>query len=238
MGQSGTGTTLIGIYDGSTSKEWKRLTEQQKMFVCALLNDPQFRPLQAAIKAGYATPHSAGTRLMKNRNVAKVLAQEQKKRINRTKLSADRLLEELAYIALRDPLDLCDADGHIVIDDLRNIPERMRRCIESIEVEQEVDPDTDKVVNQKIKLKLAPKTPALELAMKHFGMLVDRRAINLNTKVSIDWDKVQIQSADPIEEIIEVVGNVYTIPEEKVPVPDLDYTVDELLEEEEGEEND
>ena len=82
----------------------------------------------------------------------------------------------------------------------RSLPPRIRRCIDGIKVKQHTDAEGN--VSQSFELRLAPKTPAVELAMKHFGMFTPETQ---NVKHVFDWDSLYGRSTepDPIELRIE-----------------------------------
>lgn len=164
----------------------RKLSAKEHLFVSELLADSAFNITDAARRAGYASPGQAGTKLMKRPEIAAAIAKAINARLARNELESDRVIQELGYLALRDPLDLCDKDGYIMVNDLRRLPERIRRCIDSLEVEQRTDPETGEV-RQKIKLKLASKLGAVELAMKHFGLFAAEKH---EVKGSLDWDSL------------------------------------------------
>ena len=164
-----------------------KLTPSQLTFVVEMLRDRMMNPTHAAAKAGYHNPSQAANKLMKNPVIAEALTAALEERVRRVQLDGDRLLEELAYCALRDPIDLCDEHGRIVLTDMHQIPERMRRCIESIKCRQGVDSDGRPW--QSIEVRLTPKIAAVELAMRHFGMLAPQKH-DVNIKQTIDWDSL------------------------------------------------
>lgn len=178
-----------------------RLNDRQRRFVAEYLIT--LNGADAARRAGYKHPNVAAAKLLKNRSIAAVIGKTQREDLERLDLDRDALLRELAYLALRDPIDLCDADGMIRVDDLRRLPPRIRKCIDGIKVKQETDRDGN-VTGQTIELKLAPKTPAVELAMKHFGMIGPD--MNVEQKVMVNWDPLyhdHSNDPDPLEERIE-----------------------------------
>lgn len=182
----------------------EKLTTQQQTFVLELLNDPTFNATAAAERAGYSNPAVASCKLMKHKGIAAILGKEQARRNDALRLDANALLCELSYQALRDPIDLCDDKGMIIVDDLRRLPERIRRCIDSLKVRQIHDAEGN-VVGQTIELKLTPKMLAIELAMKHFGMFAPQE---VDVKMKVDWDALYgaPTRSDPIEVRLSNVG--------------------------------
>ena len=122
-------------------------------------------------------------------------------RLERSQLTAERVLLEIAYCALRDPIDLCDENGNIVLN-LRNIPEHARRTIDSIKQRTYTNRDGDMVTETE--LKLTSKMAALELAAKHFG-LTNPADGNLITKV--DWDKLLGDGSDLADDIESAIDD-------------------------------
>lgn len=139
------------------------LTEKQRRFVEEYLID--LNATQAAIRSGYSerTANEQGARLLANVSVQEAVRAAQKARSERTGITADRVLSELADMALYDPADLCKVrvDGP---DDIPKLTEAVRRCI--------IGWGWDR--NGKFTLKLSPKTPSLELLGRHLGMFKDR----------------------------------------------------------------
>ena len=78
------------------------LTEKQKLFVAEYLKDPNAKG--AAIRAGYSekTAEQIGYQLLQKTSVAEAIAKAQKKREQRTEITADKVLKELASIGFND----------------------------------------------------------------------------------------------------------------------------------------
>jgi phage terminase small subunit len=78
------------------------LNDKQARFVAEYLID--LNATQAAIRAGYseATAYSQGQRLLKHVEVASAVANAQAQRSERTEITADRVLQELAKIGFSD----------------------------------------------------------------------------------------------------------------------------------------
>jgi hypothetical protein len=63
--------------------------------------------------------------------------------------------------------------------------------------------DKDGTVIQEVELRLAPTTPALELALRHFGMLRDKLEFQEPQMMQFDWDslwRVQSEQVDIVEQ--------------------------------------
>lgn len=188
------GTTLIE--SRRRGADLSKCTVSEQTFVAELVANNLFDPTRAARKAGYKNPSQAANKLMKRRRVKAALGKALKERMDRCELTADRVLKEVEYCALRDPIGLCDKNGFIIIDKLSSIPEQLRRCIDGIECRQYTDENGR--VTQVIKLKLVSKAVALELAMKHFGMLAP---LKVAVKVQTDWEPLYGDDEEPMDEV-------------------------------------
>lgn len=134
------------------------LTAKQDRFVQEYLLD--LNATQAAVRAGYsaATAYSAGERLLKNVEVRAAIEAAKKARSERTGVTQDRVVAELARMAFYDPAALAvEIKGP---QDIPNLPEEVRRAI--------VGWSWDR--NGNFTLKLSPKTPSLELLGRHLGL--------------------------------------------------------------------
>ena len=82
------------------SEMGNKLPNRQARFVAEYLID--LNATKAAIRAGYSkkTAYSQGQRLLKNVEVASQVADKTGKRLDRLEISADRVLQELAKLAL------------------------------------------------------------------------------------------------------------------------------------------
>jgi phage terminase small subunit len=176
------------------------LTDKQHRFVAEYLLT--LNATDAARKAGYKQPNVTSAKLMANPLIAKQIDAAQRRGLEKLELSRDALLRELSCCALRDVADLCDERGTIITDDLRKLPESVRRCIDGIKQRVTTDQNGNRTVTTE--LKLSPKIAAVELAMKHFGML---KPVEHSVRVQVDWDKLYrdhstVTSCDSIEDRI------------------------------------
>lgn len=158
---------------------------QERKFVEALVSDPKWNLTKAAEVAGYKNPRVMGQKLVKRKRINLYLGHFLGKRRESAELTSDDVLRELAYALKRDPVDLVDEEGRFYTN-LNEIPEKLRHCIDGIEVEQLYD--DGEVVGHRIKFKFVPKASMIELAMKHLGML-DASGNNTGEKAKISWDE-------------------------------------------------
>ena len=173
------------------------LTVTELHFVECMLASKTFNAVEAAKMVGFKNPSAAAKNMMKKPKVKNLLDKMVQKRSRTFEAKSHEILEQLAQVALRDPIDFCNEDGLIITDDLRNIPAHARQTIDGLEVKQDLDRE-GLVVGQTVKLKLVPKLGAIELLMKHLGMLdVDGNANGKNV-TQIDWDAMlQRRSVHP-----------------------------------------
>ena len=89
------------------------LTEKQKRFAEEYLID--LNATQAAIRAGYSakTANEQGSRLLANVSIQKAISKAIAERSGRTKISQDRVVNELAKIAFLNIADLIDQNGNM-----------------------------------------------------------------------------------------------------------------------------
>ena len=187
------------------------LTPQQRRFVDEFAAggfQNQTKAYEAAYRARGAAAVSGASRLLTQANVAAAVLALRDKLSQELEITAKRVIEEWAAMGFYDPADLVivGEDG-VVRDidspkDLRLLPERVRRCI--------VGWSWDR--NGNFTLKLAAKTPNLELIGRSMGMFVERKELRLgelDKKSDAELDAAIAQAA---QEIAQAEG----IPVEKV----------------------
>lgn len=164
------------------------LTPKQERFVQEYLID--LNATQAAIRAGYAKPnaHVQGFQLLNKTLVAQAISAAQQKRQERTEITQDRVLQELARIAFFDLRKLYREDGSMkAINELDADSAAVLASVEVVEnkvVGQEGDASSLEYVK---KAKIFDKGAALTLAMRHLGMLNDKLTVDANVKGSVSY---------------------------------------------------
>jgi phage terminase small subunit len=129
----------------------------------------------AALEAGYPekTAKQRAYELLHDHDVMAAIRQAQGARSKRINLTADRVLRELAYVALSNVDNfILDEHGKIVPRD--DISPAVMRAVKSIKYRTEFtrEKGSDKEVEvQTAELTLWNKTEAIKLAMQHMGML-------------------------------------------------------------------
>lgn len=155
-----------------------KLTEKQRCFVDEYLID--LNATQAAIRAGYSvkTANEQGSQLLAKLSIQQAVAEKMAERSKRTGINQDRVVLELAKIALVKMTDIVDSEGRIKSDassdDLA--------CIESVKY-KESESDTGSSVEREVKI--ASKLKALELLGKHLGMWDDKLGVNITQPIVI-----------------------------------------------------
>lgn len=154
------------------------LTDKQSRFVEEYLVD--LNATQAAIRAGYSenTAHSIGHENLSKPEIADAIAQAQQERSERTKVTQDMVIRELARIGFSDLRKLMSDDG--VLKQPSDWDDETAAAISSMEVVRRgpnwtKDKDKeDEEPEYTHKIKTWDKNSALEKLAKHLGMFVDK----------------------------------------------------------------
>jgi len=148
------------------------LTPKQERFILEYLVDGN--ATQAAIRSGYskATAHSIGEENLKKPEIAKVLAQQTKKVLDKVKLSAELVLENIRRPLAADCLDLYDSTGAPI--PLDKLSPEARSLIAAIETPPYNADGSDGQTNGRLhRYKLVDRARYVEMAAKHFKLLTD-----------------------------------------------------------------
>lgn len=135
---------------------------------------------QAAVRAGYSpkTAYAQGQRLLKNVEVQTAITAGQAARSQRTEITQDRVLQELARIGFADVRNLFEWDEETAtFIPSRDLTADQAAAIASVEAETTTTTDLktgERETTVKLKLKTYDKLGALEKLGKHLGMFVDR----------------------------------------------------------------
>ena len=154
------------------------LTEKQQRFVDEYIVD--LNATRAAIRAGYSpkTAESQGARLLRNAKVQEAVRNAKQSRQERTRVTADQTVREIARIAFADPRGLVNEKGGA--KSLHELDDNLAAAVSSIEVDE----------YGKVKYKLWVKNQALDMLMKHMGL----------------YEKDNSQSAPPVIQEIRLVA--------------------------------
>lgn len=148
----------------------QELTPKQAQFVQEYLID--LNATQAAIRAGYSakTAEWQGPQLLGKSHVAKAIQDAMRRREARTEITQDRVLKEVARLAFLDVRKAFNSDGSL--KPLHELDDDTAAAIAGLDVTEMTGLGDSLSVLKKIKL--SDKKGALELLMRHMGMLNDK----------------------------------------------------------------
>lgn len=160
-------------------EELEPITPQQQRFVDEYLVD--LNATQAAIRAGYspASAHVQGCQLLKVPKIRARIDLALAERSKRIGINADRVLIELARIALVNPAQVINDQDATLLDSVRSDD---TAAIQSIKVKvipqrpTRDNPTPEPIIEREVRFH--DKTKALELLGKHLGMFVDKHEIS------------------------------------------------------------
>ena len=144
------------------------MTKKQKRFIVEYLVD--LNATQAAIRAGYS-PDTAGSIGSENLKKPEIRARIEKaiaERSKRTGINQDRIVMELAKIALLNPKGLVNFDEATIKEDAAD---EDVAAVASVRVKRFPTKDGEGVERE---VKMYDKTKALELLGRHLGMFKDK----------------------------------------------------------------
>ncbi len=179
------------------------LTAKQEAFCTEYLID--LNATQAAIRAGYS-PDSANEIAAENMakpSVSSRVAELMALRSERTRISADRVLTELARMGFSDIRDyFTPEDG---IRKVSALKDDAAAALQSMKVTKKVvdyDEDGNAIVGDVVEFKLADKTKNLELIGKHLAMFSDKIQITTNKAEDLTDDQIAERLADSVPDAV------------------------------------
>jgi len=170
-----------------------KLTEKQKRFVQEYLLD--LNATAAAARAGYKDPN-IGRQLITKNNVSAAIEAAMQNRQQRTEITQDRVLQELAAIGFAKGTDYAQVvSGCVVVSDTGQLTDAQKAAIVGI-----------KQTKNGVEIKLADKSRALELLAKHLGLLAER----LSYEDEIEDDPITKSIKEAMEHglLEEAAGNL------------------------------
>jgi hypothetical protein len=188
----------------------QKLTGRQLIFCREYLIDGCAK--RAAEVAGYSHPAETSVKLLDPERYPLVVAyirKEQQAIAERSRIKGDRVLEELAHVALFNPQDLLGPDGSVM--KLKEMPANVARAIASMKVTYGEEPDGEGGYTQvkHVDLKFWSKLGALQQIADILGLSSSNTTVNFMT---LDWKALftprNIEDAlrgDPIREEIASV---------------------------------
>ena len=156
-----------------------KMTAKQRRFVEEYLID--LNATQAAIRAGYKKSEYTDTnanKLLENTRIAEAIDRAMAERSARTGINQDRVLQEIAKLALVNIADVIDLKTGQVRP---TASKEDLACIQSIKVKP-TEFGTER------EIKFYDKKGSLELAGKHLGMFKDKVDLNADVELNITVD--------------------------------------------------
>lgn len=156
------------------------IREKQERFCQEYIID--LNATAAAIRAKYSSRRASelGYQLLQKPTVKARIQELLSERAERTMISQDRVLLEIARLAFNDPRKAFNADGSL--KNIHEWPDEVAAAISSIEIVEEKSKDTDLPYESTVKkIRFWDKGKQIELAAKHLGML--------NEKLMLQGDK-------------------------------------------------
>ena len=164
------------------------MNARQPRFVEEYLIDPN--ATQAAIRAGYSkkTARSIGQENLTKPDIAAAVRQAQDKRAERTQITSDQVVRELALIGFGRMGDFYDKDSGRMLE-VHELPAEAQARLSSIKLTRERTHTTgdgvdETIVNEAtIELKVWDRIRSLELLGKHLGMFTERVAVSADVSL-------------------------------------------------------
>lgn len=161
------------------------MTSAQKIFCDEYLIDLN---ATRAYKVAYSrckkdeTANVNGSKLLRNTKVQEYISEKMKEREQRTEVTQDMVIKELARIAFLDISKLYNENGKL--KNIQDIDKDTVKAISSLETLEEYDGygDEREKTGDTQKVKLLDKTKALELLGRHLGIFNDKIDVNVKEK--------------------------------------------------------
>jgi phage terminase small subunit len=161
----------------------KKLNSRQAAFVREYLVD--LSPGQAALRAGYQRRgmYSQAAHLMGQPEVQAAIGEAMAERAKRTRITADRVLQELAAIAFSDIGAVCSWKQHDVTDEDPRKSDRRRYDTQlMVRDSEEIDPLARRAIARvrryeggAVRFEMHDKLGALNLLAKHLGLAAPKQ---------------------------------------------------------------
>lgn len=150
----------------SGRKDDNGLNDKQRKFCAEYIVD--FNATKAALRAGYSpsTADFYGHRLLKNQNTQHYIEKITAERSKRLEVSQDRVILEIARLALSDPRNIFSEDG--AIKPIKDWTEDSARSVSSIKVLELKDANGNLIGFTK-EVKFWDKNASLDKLMRHIG---------------------------------------------------------------------
>ncbi|MHC4757207.1 MAG: terminase small subunit [Planctomycetota bacterium] len=162
------------------------ISSRQAKFCELLISDPKLPKYKAYLKIfttkSIPSAQTGASNLLKDPKVAAYLSALEglgaKVALSKFAITQERVLQEEACIAFHDIGALFDNDGFF-IQNIKLLPEEVRRNISGLEISERTDPATGTMVPY-YKVKFNDKGRSLERLEKHLGMLTEKVEIGID----------------------------------------------------------
>lgn len=170
------------------------LTAKQRRFAAEYPKD--LNATRAAVRAGYSkkAAHVLGTRLLGNPKVAALIAQREEKALAKAEITVDGTLEQLRRVLHFDIAEIYDDEGNLL--PVKRWPEPARAAIAGVETEHHPERGT-----RVAKVRIADRLRAIDLAMKHLGLLVERHEVTGANGGPIQVEDARERALDLLDDI-------------------------------------
>ena len=191
-------------------KDLRKPTHKQKLFIREYLKD--LNATQAALRAGYSkkTACFIGPQLLKKTHIALRIKKIMDKRSEKVEFDADLVLRSLRDIITFNPQELYQRDGQM--KHLLDMPEHVAKHLSAykvldIKTTKNKDGSQETAITKEIKW--YDKLKAIELGMKHLGLLTEKIDIYNGGDSNLSHDeRAKLARARMIEELEgKAVGN-------------------------------
>ncbi len=174
-----------------------KLTPRQAAFISEYLVD--LNGLQAAIRAGYS-PHTAAitaNRLLTNTYVAVAIGEAQRKRSERTAITADMVVREYTKLAFASIADVVSWDrGGVYVRPSAELAPEVLASVAAVKIKRRRETDAEGRAwdVEEIEVKLHDKQRALDSLAKHLGMFPKAPLIEVNDNRSVTLMMEQVDA--------------------------------------------
>lgn len=151
-----------------------KLTAKQQRFIEEYLID--LNATQAAIRAGYSAKTAYSKGQLMTKTLSEQITEAQAKRSQRTEITQDMVLQELAKIGFSNMLDyVTPTNGGDLVPDFSALTRDQAAAISEVTVEEYTEGRGDDARDVKrVKFKLSDKRAALVDMGRHLGMFKDK----------------------------------------------------------------
>jgi phage terminase small subunit len=190
---------------GTSRKGADGLTDRQRTFVSEYLID--MNAAAAYRRAGYSEKGSdaGGARLLVNVSIAAAIERALAARSERTQITADRTLRELADVAFSEFGQILDFTGtDLRLKPVNEITEAARRAIAAMKVKRQGEGQGEAARTVEVtEFKLWDKLSALEKLCKHLGLFIDKHGGEIHDRHTFDLGKLTDEQLDQLERLLE-----------------------------------